>query len=76
MNPTKPEQYEIGTQLQDSGTLPPEPQTEPKQPYCCPVCGGRGKVPAGFYDVWGKTTNTTNLTDTCRTCGGTGIVWE
>lgn len=37
-------------------------------PSRCPVCEGRGTVPAGFY--------TAGATDaeTCRTCGGSGMV--
>lgn len=41
-------------------------------PHCCPVCKGRGSVPAGFYTPWGHST----AEDTCRSCGGQGIVWS
>lgn len=45
-------------------------------PYVCPVCGGNGLVNQGFYNQtsgqWGASTT---LPETCRTCGGTGIVW-
>jgi len=52
------------------------------KPHKCPVCAGTGNVTAGFY-------NSTNVIDgvlhfttgglgheTCRSCGGTGIVWS
>lgn len=39
-------------------------------PFRCPVCGGKGSVPAGFYGL----SNTTN-DEICRTCGGTGVIW-
>jgi rRNA maturation protein Nop10 len=43
--------------------------------YRCPVCGGRGLVPAGFYNIGvfggGSTTATS---ETCRACGGSGLV--
>jgi DnaJ-class molecular chaperone len=46
-------------------------------PYACPVCGGRGLVPSGFYmaigvDTWG---GSSLAPDTCRSCQGTGIIW-
>lgn len=38
----------------------------------CPVCAGRGKVEAGFYDFG---TITTKLgSDVCRTCNGVGVI--
>lgn len=44
-------------------------------PHKCPICEGRGVVPGGFYsattDCWSW--NTTQ--ETCRQCGGTGIIW-
>ena len=47
-----------------------------RTPFKCPVCGGRGLVPNGFY----RQTSGTWLTgdtafDECRTCHGSGIVW-
>lgn len=42
----------------------------------CPVCGGRGLVPVGFYTAVGtpyySTTNTSP--ETCRSCGGKGYI--
>lgn len=41
----------------------------------CPVCGGKGIVPQGFYDTpmaAGFATNT--APDQCRACGGKGMV--
>jgi DnaJ-class molecular chaperone len=35
----------------------------------CPVCFGRGHVPAGFYGVAVNTNP-----ETCRTCNGTTVV--
>lgn len=47
-----------------------------KTPFCCPVCNGKGIVPNGFYNATGNCwVATTTLPDTCRTCGGTGVVW-
>ncbi len=41
----------------------------------CPVCGGTGKVPAGFYDCGTHIHSTVGITpETCRTCKGTGMV--
>jgi hypothetical protein len=47
-------------------------------PHRCPVCGGRGKMPRGFFDsVEGLPYSTSDLTpDQCRPCLGSGILWE
>lgn len=44
----------------------------PKRPHRCPICNGKGTVPAGFYDH-GPAGNTSNPV-TCKACGGNGIV--
>ncbi len=45
------------------------------KPFKCPVCGGTGKVPHGFYDQFSQ--STTDITpDICRACYGTGIIWK
>jgi len=45
-------------------------------PHQCPVCGGNGLVPAGFYDRTTPTWSTSNTgPETCRSCNGTGIVY-
>ncbi len=41
------------------------------QPYVCPVCNGRGTVPASFYGDY-----THIYAVKCRSCDGIGIVWE
>jgi hypothetical protein len=43
-------------------------------PHRCPVCAGRGTVPAGFYSPYGSGTNATP--ETCRSCNGGGVVWS
>jgi len=46
------------------------------QPHRCPVCGGNGLVPSGFYDqVSGEWWSSDASSETCRSCNGTGIVW-
>lgn len=42
----------------------------------CPVCGGSGSVPLGFYDSigWGGSTSAWSPTETCRCCQGKGII--
>jgi len=45
-------------------------------PYTCPVCFGRGIVDNGFYNCIGQYgISTSTSPETCRSCGGTGIVW-
>ena len=58
---------------------------KPKQPtaegaeeiaQCCPVCGGNGLVPCGFYNQTSGHWGTTSITpETCRSCNGTGVVF-
>lgn len=59
---------------QRSTTIPMQP-TQPIQMYtlqCCPVCEGRGNVPAGFYGRMVSSTGTGP--ETCQTCDGKGIL--
>lgn len=43
----------------------------------CPVCGGKGIVPNGFYASTERSWSGTSLTpDKCRSCRGTGLVWS
>lgn len=50
---------------------------ENKTPHCCPVCGGNGQVPNGFYNqTGGKWASSSTAPETCRTCSGSGIVWR
>jgi len=44
-------------------------------PHKCPVCNGRGKVPADFYNKWIDGSAHAGE-ETCRTCQGTGLVWK
>lgn len=44
-------------------------------PYCCPVCGGRGMMPESFYNFWLGSGTVVNDVP-CRACGGKGIVWQ
>ena len=45
--------------------------------YKCPVCEGRGFVYNGFYQtLQDYYTSSSTATETCRTCGGKGIVWD
>lgn len=46
-------------------------------PYRCPVCDGTGSVPDGFYlQLNGCWSGTNTISETCRSCYGTGIVWR
>ena len=46
------------------------------QPHKCPICNGTGKAPNGFYESTGTWTTKHANPEPCRTCKGTGIVWE
>ena len=45
-----------------------------RQSQVCPVCSGKQTVPAGFYHQ-GDYSSTSAAPETCRSCGGKGIVW-
>lgn len=45
------------------------------KPYLCPVCKGTGNVQGGFYQSTPGHSVWCNTLETCRSCGGTGIVW-
>ncbi len=49
--------------------------TEPLRPYQCPVCHGTGIVPGGFYDSISKAWTSSIMSEQCRACGGTGVLW-
>lgn len=54
-------------------SLNPTSQTAPSYTIQrCPVCQGRGNVPAGFYTPGDGVTST--APEDCRTCGGRGIL--
>ena len=40
----------------------------------CPVCGGRGTVPQGFYYGVDNPDTTDTSRETCRACGGRGVI--
>jgi len=40
----------------------------------CPVCKGMGTVPQGFYEGYIPDSSTNTARETCRTCGGRGIL--
>lgn len=44
-------------------------------PYKCPVCDGRGIVPVGFYISTSDSWTSTGTSETCRQCGGAGIIY-
>jgi len=48
-------------------------------PYACPICFGRGFVDASLYTSSapdGTSTSVDTRTAQCRSCNGTGIVWD
>lgn len=40
----------------------------------CPVCEGRGLVCHGFYNPYATHTDASTQLETCRSCGGSGII--
>ena len=48
-----------------------------KTPHKCPVCGGSGIVPNGFYNQTLSQWSTTSMTpDVCQNFSGTGVMWN
>lgn len=42
----------------------------------CPVCEGRGLVPAGFYYQNSLPTAVNTCPETCRSCNGKGVIFD
>ena len=61
-----------------SAVCPVPTQNNLTQPFTCPVCSGRGKVPSGFYSHVGSDSWTVSHTtpEPCRSCSETGVVWR
>ena len=45
-----------------------------RKPHCCPVCNGSQQVHSTLYQGLGYTTSIGMVP--CRSCSGTGIVWD
>lgn len=45
------------------------------KPYKCPICNGTGIVPGGFYLSVNGYCSSTQTTEMCRQCLGSGIIW-
>lgn len=46
-------------------------------PFRCPICGGNGLVPTGFYEqTSGQWSVGSAEPEKCRSCDGTGMVWH
>ena len=46
-------------------------------PHRCPICSGTGNVSNGFYQGTSNYWSSSSLAlETCRSCGGRGIVWK
>ena len=61
-----------------AAVCPVPTQNNLTRPFTCPVCSGKGKVPAGFYGAIGVDSwAVSDLTpDQCRSCNETGVVWR
>ena len=61
-----------------AASCPVPTQNNLAQPFTCPVCLGRGKVPNGFYGAVGvEMWSVSDLTpEPCKSCGETGVVWR
>ncbi len=50
---------------------------ESTKPFACPVCGGNGLVPQGYYNqTSGRWTTGSLEPEMCRSCNGTGVIWK
>jgi hypothetical protein len=52
------------------------PSVSTTLPHKCPVCGGRTIVPAGFFTSTSLTWSSSQVTEPCKVCDATGIVWN
>ncbi len=46
-----------------------------RRPHVCPVCRGAGQVDQMLYSQY-QATGTNTEWVACRSCNGTGIIWE
>ena len=44
--------------------------------YICPVCEGKGHVPAGFYSTNAAPTVVNTSPEICKSCGGKGVIFD
>jgi hypothetical protein len=44
--------------------------------YKCPVCEGRGQVPAGFYHQYTSPSVVNTCPETCKSCSGRGVIFD
>lgn len=44
--------------------------------YKCPVCEGRGQVPAGFYHQYVSPSVVNTCPETCKSCSGKGVIFD
>jgi hypothetical protein len=52
-----------------------KPPTTTRTPHICPVCGGNGLVPNGFYShTSGQWSTTSETAEQCKSCIGRGII--
>ena len=73
-------QFDNGIAQWPEPISPLQDETPPKcqRPYCCPVCQGRRRMPAGFYGAIGVSSwSVSDMTpENCRSCQGTGVMWR
>jgi len=61
--------------LNIENTIKKQFQFNQMKPYLCPVCCGKGIVPAGFYNFPSNCGSITSTwAETCRACNGKGII--
>ena len=66
----------ISQLMEEYAALRQPPVSKSLASHLCPVCNGNGLVPNGFYMQTSSHWSTSSITpETCRSCGGTGIVW-
>ena len=46
-----------------------------KEPFKCPVCLGKGKLPHSFYIISGQGATSSISDVTCKTCNGATIIY-
>ena len=80
---TKELMDEFDVASEEMATNYPDPQYDldwlhgpDSKPHRCPVCDGRGIVPAGFYETTSYGSTAIPMPDNCRTCNGSGVVWS
>lgn len=68
----------LAEELDRAGVELHETTSRGKTPHRCPICEGHGNVPGGWYTTLPGVNcfSSTAVSEPCRSCNSTGILWS